>query len=121
MNGSERQSNRWRVVVAALLVAAGQLAAAWLAATEEFWSLVMAPVLMALTVVGAGFYLKPLGGRRVVRAGLIMAVALLAASAFVAHGGAHEVRDLVPVIGGSTGGMVVILAGVATARGGRVC
>ena len=121
MSENGRRSNRWRVVIAALLVAVGQLGAAWLAATDVFWCLVAAPVLMALTLVGAGFYLQPLGGRRVVRAGWILAVSVLAASALVAQGGGDELRDLVPILGGATGGMVVILAGVATAQGGRVC
>lgn len=119
MSGLENRSDRRRIVVAALFVAAGQLAAAWLVVGEPLWCLVAAPVLMALTVMAAGFYLQPLGGRQAVWTSLILATAFLAACALAAQDGPGELRELLPVIGGATGGMVVILASSVVGR--RVC
>jgi MFS-type transporter involved in bile tolerance (Atg22 family) len=120
MSDFARRSSRRRIVVAALFVAAGQLAAAWLAATEVLWCLVAAPVLMALTLVAAGFYLQRLGGRQVVWTSLILATSVVAACALAAQDGPEKLRELLPVIGGATGYMVVILPSSAVGRR-RVC
>jgi hypothetical protein len=120
MSGLARRSDRRRIVVAALFVAAGQLAAAWLARTGLFWCLVAAPVLMALALVAAGFYLRRLGGRQVVWTSLILATSVLAACALAAQDGPEKLHELLPVIGGATGYMVVMLASSAVGRR-RVC
>lgn len=120
MSGLERRPDRRRVVVAALMVAAGQLAAARLVTIESLWCLMAAPLLMALTLVAAGFYLQRLGGRQAVWTSLILATAVLAACALAAQDGPDELRELLPVVGGTAGGMVVILTPGAAARR-RVC
>lgn len=115
---ADRRTVRHRLVMAALLVAAGQLAAAGLAAfAEALWVLLAAPLLLALVIVAAGFYLRPVGGPNTVRTGLVLAVGLLASAALVAQADPESLRALLPVIGGTTAAMVVIVA--ADSVGGR--
>lgn len=121
MSGLTRRSDRWRIVVAALMVATGELAAAWLAGGETPWRLWTAPVVLAGLLIVAGLFLRPLGGSSIVRTAFLLAVSVLAASALVALGSPGDLRESLPVIGGSTGGFLVILAGSRAEGGRRFC
>jgi len=115
---SDRKTVRHRLVIAALLVAAGQLAASGLAAfAEALWVLLAAPLLLALVIVVAGFYLRPVGGPTSVRTALVLAVGLLTSAALVAQADPESLRAMLPVIGGTIAAMVVLVP--ADAVGGR--
>lgn len=110
MSGLPRRSDRWRIVAAALTVAAGELAAAWLAAGGEApWRLWTAPVVLAGVVVVAGILLRPLAGESVLRTAFVLAVAILAASAMVALENPGELREFLPVVGAGAAGWLVVL------------
>lgn len=120
MGGLKRRSDRWRMVLVALILAGGQLAAAWLAVGGEvFWRLWSAPVLLAGTVLAAGIVLRPLGGKSILRAACLLAAAVLAGSGLVALENPQELVLFLPVIGGGAAGGLVVIAPSRSRCGGQ--
>lgn len=121
MSAHDPKSRRWRLIVAALLVASGELAAVWLAvACREPWGWVVGPAVLASTFVLAGFWLQPLGGSRILKVAVTYAAIVITVCALSA-GDPENLREILVLCGGALGGLFVIVAPDLVTGERRLC
>jgi|GEM_PF-5708399 len=121
MSAQDRKSRGWRLIFAALIVAAGVPVAVWLAAFfETALGWVVGPGVLALSIVLAGVWLRPLGGRRIVGVAVTYAAISLTVCALSADD-PENLREILVLCGGALGGMFVVVAPGILTRERRIC